>query len=109
MRILAMKAPWPAVRLDLGGFWLWLRRRCVLFRKKWPAEHLEKIVAILKVLARILRGLGQEIALDHVEDQLAEILAALDAPFIEHHLRHGAELLQGVLADAHQQFLASHV
>ena len=47
--------------------------------------------------------------LDHVENNFAEVFAAFDAPFLEDHRGHRAELRECVFADAIEQFLAADV
>ena len=44
-----------------------------------------------------------------LEDQLTEVLAAAHAPFLQHHQRQRAELLQRVRSDGLQQLLAADV
>src|SRR5260221_1066034 len=86
------------------------RRRGTFVRgQKGAAKGLEEFIAALKVLPAVVRGLCQQIALHHVEDNLAEILAPAHPPLVKDHLGHGAELLQGVAPNACQQLLPGHV
>src|SRR5258708_25367954 len=71
-------------------------------------ESFLEIVAALEIGAAVLVGLFQEIAFDHVEDNFAEIFAGAHAPLVENGERHRAKLLQGVGAEAAQQFLSAH-
>jgi len=52
---------------------------------------------------------GEQLDLHHVEDEFAEIFAALDAPFFQHRECHRPELLQRVFTNAGQQFLTRNV
>ena len=54
-------------------------------------------------------GFGQQTGFHHVENNLAEVAAMANAPLGEHRHHHRAELLEGELPDAIQQFLAAHV
>src|SRR5439155_750018 len=69
------------------------------------AEGLEKIVAALKIGAAVLFRLRQPADLDHVEYDVAEVLARMDAPLLEQAHRHRPELRERKLADAGQQLL----
>ena len=47
--------------------------------------------------------------LDEVEDDLAEVFAFVDAPFVENCFAHGAEFFEGVLAEAVEELGAGDV
>ena len=46
---------------------------------------------------------------NHVEDEFAEILAALDSPLLQDHHGHRAELGEGVVFNAGEQFLSGYM
>src|ERR1035438_6861442 len=48
------------------------------------AEGVGEIVAVLEIVARVLRGLGEQANLHHVENDFAEVAAAFHAPFLKH-------------------------
>src|SRR2546430_862446 len=85
------------------------RHRNLPRRQERFAERLVKIVAAFEIVTAVLLGLGQQPGFDHVENDFAEILAALNAPRFEHAQRHRTELLQCVVANAVEQFLAGNV
>src|ERR1043166_5655889 len=78
-------------------------------RKERFAKRLVEFVAALEIVAAVLLGLREERVLHHVENKLAKILAAANAPRLEHRHRHRAVLLERELADAGEQLLAADV
>src|ERR1051325_3596281 len=73
------------------------------------AERLVKIVAGLEVVASVGLGFAEQPGVHHVEDEFAEIFAAMDAPFIEDGCGHRTELLESKLANAVEQLAAADV
>jgi len=70
-----------------------------------PAEGLIKVVAAIEISAGVLVGFRQQAILDHVEDDFAEVVTLMNAPFLKDSHGHGAELAEGEAADAPEQFL----
>src|SRR5208283_3708964 len=81
----------------------------LLRRPERFAEGVGEIVAILKIVTAVPVGLGEQAGFHHVENNLAKVAAVPDAPFRQHRHHHRAELLQGKLPDAVEQFLAADV
>src|ERR1017187_3560384 len=106
---LIQRHPVALLRFSLGRLRrLGLRRLdgMLAFGQEGLAERLVKIIAMLKVRAAVFVGFCQPLHLDHVKDDFAEVLAGMNPPFFEHRHGHRPELLQRILADAAQQFLA---
>src|SRR5260221_5710887 len=84
------------------------RIQFVLRPERFP-KGVGKIVAVLKIVAAVLVGLGEQADLHHVENDVAEVAAVFHAPFLEHGHGHGAELLERKLPDAVEQLLPGDV
>ncbi len=78
-------------------------------RPKGFEESFGKIVTVSEVAPIISFGFSQKAGFDHIEDNFAEVAAVLNTPFNENGRGHGAELLEGKLPDAFEQFLAGYV
>jgi hypothetical protein len=95
---------------ESGGSSIWFRfrdrPRSLAGRHKRFSKGLAEIVSPFEIVTGILLGFGKEFEFHHVENDFAEVLAASDAPCFEQRQGHRAELLQGELTDALEQFLA---
>src|SRR3989442_885718 len=81
----------------------------LLFGQERVAERLVKIVAALEILTSVSVGFAEQPVVHHVEDEFAEILAAVDAPFVEDGRGHRAKLLERELPYAVEQLAAADV
>src|SRR5262245_6318085 len=111
--LFAMGTPWATknyLRLGAGS-----RRgdshrtRLLAGREIWLAEGLEKIVAALKIGAAVFFCLRQPANFHHIEHELAEIFAGVDAPFLKQVHRHRAELRYRKVSNARQKLLSTDV
>src|SRR5215471_18694987 len=78
-------------------------------RQKGFPKGFFKIIAALKIRPAVLVGFREQAGVDHVEDDLAEVRAALHTPFLENGHHHGTELLEGEIPDAAEQLLSTDV
>src|SRR5690606_21439430 len=70
---------------------------------------LVEVVDALEILEGILIALAHEAALDHGEDDAAEVVGAGDAPAVEHEAGEHAEAVDGVVSQADAELLAVDV
>ena len=63
--------------------------------------------AVLEIVPRISFRFREQAAFDHIEDDIAEIPAVVDAPFLQHGQSHRPVLLERELPHAVEQFLAA--
>ena len=96
----------PGMGSFLDGFW---RRLQFILGPERFAEGVREIVPVLKIVPGVLFGFLQQAILHHVEDDLAKVAGMVHAPFLEDRGGHRAVLLQRVLPNAFQQFLAGNV
>src|SRR5258708_37911287 len=66
-------------------------------------ERLVEIVNVRKILAAVGLGFAEDIVFDQIEDDVAEVGAAADAPGGEDGLGQRARLLQGLGAGAFEE------
>lgn len=94
---------------SLGRFWG--RGLCSLFTqgKEWLPEGLLKIVATLKVDPTVFLGFGEQPDIDHVKNNLSEILAVVHTPLLKNGQSHWSELLERIIPYAFNQFLSRNV
>src|SRR5258708_17588027 len=72
-------------------------------------ERLVEIVDVRKILTPVGLGFAEDIVFDQIEDDVAEVGAAADAPGGEHGLGERAVLLQRVRADALEELGPGHM
>lgn len=78
-------------------------------RQERFAKGIVKIIPAAEILAAVSVGFGEQAAFNHVENDLAEILAFVNAPFLKEGDGHGTELSESEIADTSEKFLAADV
>ena len=78
-------------------------------REEGLAEGVVESVAAFEIVTVAGVGLALAMVRDHVEDDLAEILAAVDAPFGQHGGGHRPVGFQGVTAQAVEQLRGADI
>ena len=66
-------------------------------------------IAAFEILVIVRVGFGEQAGFDQIENDVPEIFAPLKAPFVEDEHGHGPIDLQGISANALEQFLAADV
>jgi hypothetical protein len=64
---------------------------------------------VLEVAGRVGVVFAEDAGVDEVEDDLAEVVGGLEAPFVEDGLAHRAVFLEGEFAQAVEEFLAGNM
>src|SRR5262245_42667776 len=72
-------------------------------------ERLVEIVEVREILAAVVLGFAENIIFDQIENDVAEVGAARDAPLVQHGFGQRAVLLERVGADALQELGARDV
>ena len=78
-------------------------------RREGLHERLVEVVDVREVLSAIAVGFAEDIIFDQIEDDVAEVRTAADAPGGEHGLGERTVLLQGIRADAFKEFGPGHM
>lgn len=78
-------------------------------RKERFAEGVVEIVAAGKIRTAVFLRFGEQTNVDHVKNDIAEILAGPNTPFFENRHGHRSELGQSKIANAAEQFLSGNV
>jgi len=76
---------------------------------EWEDECLVEIVAVAELIERVGIVFAEDLLADHVEDDVAEVLAGIDVPVMENGEDHRAEFLEGEKADAIEELSGGNV